>query len=77
MPLFKRYLLKFVNCCFSFFYLLSLHVSLFCASAWVGLMPESQRWDNAAACIGETTALAAKKLGLRSVYFPANPGLEG
>ncbi|KAI3460256.1 hypothetical protein Pfo_016919 [Paulownia fortunei] len=43
--------------------------------AWVSLMP--QKWDNAAACIGETTALAAKKLGLRNVYFPANPGLEG
>ncbi|KAG8389993.1 hypothetical protein BUALT_Bualt01G0037100 [Buddleja alternifolia] len=46
-------------------------------SAWVSLIPESQTWENAAACIGETTALAAKKLGLRNVYFPANPGLEG
>ncbi|KAK4429043.1 Uroporphyrinogen-III synthase, chloroplastic [Sesamum alatum] len=45
--------------------------------AWVSLIPESQQWDNAVACIGETTAIAAKKLGLRNVYFPANPGLEG
>ncbi|KAL2249655.1 UNVERIFIED_CONTAM: Uroporphyrinogen-III synthase, chloroplastic [Sesamum indicum] len=45
--------------------------------AWVSLIPEAQQWDNAVACIGETTAVAAKKLGLRNVYFPANPGLEG
>ncbi|CAA0809128.1 Uroporphyrinogen-III synthase- chloroplastic [Striga hermonthica] len=45
--------------------------------AWVTLIPEPQRWDNAVACIGETTALAAKKLGLRNVYFPENPGIEG
>ncbi|EPS68440.1 hypothetical protein M569_06329 [Genlisea aurea] len=45
--------------------------------AWMSLIPESQRWDNAVACIGETTALAAKKLGLTNVFFPENPGLEG
>ncbi|PIN19099.1 Uroporphyrinogen-III synthase [Handroanthus impetiginosus] len=45
--------------------------------AWVSLIPESQKWDNATACIGETTALAAKKLGLRNVYFPEHPSLEG
>ncbi|KAM7521040.1 hypothetical protein LguiB_020002 [Lonicera macranthoides] len=45
--------------------------------AWVNLIPESQRWDNSVACIGETTALAAKRLGLRNVYYPRNPGLEG
>ncbi|KAL0351969.1 UNVERIFIED_CONTAM: Uroporphyrinogen-III synthase, chloroplastic [Sesamum calycinum] len=45
--------------------------------AWVSLIPEAQQWDNAVACIGETTAVAAKKLGLQNVYFPANPGLEG
>lgn len=49
----------------------------FYTSAWVGLTREQQRWDNAAACIGETTALAAKKLGIRNVYFPAEPGLDG
>ncbi|KAL8487864.1 hypothetical protein ACS0TY_024245 [Phlomoides rotata] len=47
------------------------------ARAWVGLTREQQRWDNAAACIGETTALAAKKLRIRNVYFPADPGLDG
>ncbi|TQD97497.1 hypothetical protein C1H46_016898 [Malus baccata] len=45
--------------------------------AWVGLIPESEQWSNSVACIGETTAKAAKKLGLTNVYYPANPGLEG
>ncbi|KAH6764352.1 uroporphyrinogen-III synthase family protein [Perilla frutescens var. frutescens] len=45
--------------------------------AWVSLIPEGQQWDNAVACIGETTALVAKKLGLKNTFFPANPGIEG
>ncbi|KAL6493246.1 hypothetical protein OROGR_033005 [Orobanche gracilis] len=45
--------------------------------AWISLIPKPQQWDNAVACIGETTALAAKKLGLRNVYYPDNPGIEG
>ncbi|KAM1134057.1 hypothetical protein ACFX19_043939 [Malus domestica] len=45
--------------------------------AWVGLIPESEQWSNSVACIGETTAKAAKKLGITNVYYPANPGLEG
>ncbi|CAI9116591.1 OLC1v1017782C4 [Oldenlandia corymbosa var. corymbosa] len=45
--------------------------------AWVNLVPELERWNYAVACIGETTALAAKRLGLKSVYHPTNPGLEG
>ncbi|KAK4481497.1 hypothetical protein RD792_012397, partial [Penstemon davidsonii] len=45
--------------------------------AWISLIPESLQWDNAVACIGETTASAAKKMGLRNIYFPTNPGLEG
>ncbi|KAL3628259.1 hypothetical protein CASFOL_027305 [Castilleja foliolosa] len=45
--------------------------------AWISLIPEPQKWGKAVACIGETTALAAKKLGLRNVYFPENPGIEG
>lgn len=44
--------------------------------AWVHLISEEQ-WDNSVACIGETTASAAKRLGLKNVYFPASPGLEG
>ncbi|XP_052202078.1 uroporphyrinogen-III synthase, chloroplastic isoform X2 [Diospyros lotus] len=45
--------------------------------AWVNLISESHVWSNSVACIGETTALAAKRLGLRNVYYPTNPGLEG
>ncbi|KAL8137078.1 hypothetical protein V2J09_016607 [Rumex salicifolius] len=36
-----------------------------------------EQWNNAVACIGETTAMAAKRLGLKHVYYPENPGLEG
>ncbi|KAI3938151.1 hypothetical protein MKW98_018707 [Papaver atlanticum] len=35
--------------------------------AWVNLISEAESWDNAVACIGETTALAAKRLGLKNV----------
>ncbi|KAL2498286.1 Uroporphyrinogen-III synthase [Abeliophyllum distichum] len=45
--------------------------------AWVSLIPKSLQWSNSVACIGETTAIAAKNMGLRNVYFPTNPGLEG
>ncbi|KAF5201212.1 Uroporphyrinogen-iii synthase protein, partial [Thalictrum thalictroides] len=45
--------------------------------AWISLLPEAEGWDHAVACIGETTALAAKKHGLKNVYYPTNPGLEG
>ncbi|XP_042965643.1 uroporphyrinogen-III synthase, chloroplastic isoform X4 [Carya illinoinensis] len=45
--------------------------------AWVKLISDSQSWNNSVACIGETTALAAKRLGLQNVYYPAQPGLEG
>ncbi|KAG8632576.1 uroporphyrinogen-III synthase, chloroplastic isoform X3 [Manihot esculenta] len=45
--------------------------------AWVNLISESEKWNNSVACIGETTASAAKSLGLKNVYFPTHPGLEG
>lgn len=45
--------------------------------AWVNLISESECWDGSVACIGETTASAAKRLGVRSVYYPTNPGLQG
>ncbi|GMI91185.1 ARABIDOPSIS THALIANA UROPORPHYRINOGEN III SYNTHASE, DOMAIN OF UNKNOWN FUNCTION 724 3 [Hibiscus trionum] len=45
--------------------------------AWVKLISEPDSWSNAVACIGETTASAAKRLGLRNVYFPMQPGLDG
>jgi uroporphyrinogen-III synthase len=44
--------------------------------AWVSLSSESG-WNNSVACIGETTAAAARKFGLRNVYYPGQPGLEG
>ncbi|XP_042495369.1 uroporphyrinogen-III synthase, chloroplastic-like [Macadamia integrifolia] len=45
--------------------------------AWVNLISEPGKWNNSVACIGETTALAAKGLGLKNVYYPTNPGLDG
>ncbi|PWA44486.1 tetrapyrrole biosynthesis, uroporphyrinogen III synthase [Artemisia annua] len=45
--------------------------------AWVNLLPEPENWGGSVACIGETTASAARKLGLRSVYYPSSPGLQG
>ncbi|KAA0060869.1 uroporphyrinogen-III synthase [Cucumis melo var. makuwa] len=45
--------------------------------AWVNLIPDPKEWDKSLACIGETTAAAANKLGLKNVYYPKNPGLEG
>ncbi|KAK1263053.1 hypothetical protein QJS04_geneDACA017451 [Acorus gramineus] len=47
------------------------------ARAWINLISKSEDWDNSVACIGETTAMAAKRLGLKNVYYPVNPGLEG
>ncbi|XP_039032984.1 uroporphyrinogen-III synthase, chloroplastic-like isoform X3 [Hibiscus syriacus] len=44
---------------------------------WVNLISEPDSWSNAVACIGETTASSAKRLGLRNVYFPIQPGLDG
>ncbi|KAJ9166193.1 hypothetical protein P3X46_020975 [Hevea brasiliensis] len=45
--------------------------------AWVNLISESEQWNNSVACIGETTASAAKSLELKNVYFPTHPGFEG
>lgn len=55
----------------------TLFINLHCHSAWVKLISDSKRWNNSVACIGETTALAAKRLGLQNVYYPVQPGLEG
>ncbi|KAL8250670.1 hypothetical protein R6Q59_034363 [Mikania micrantha] len=35
--------------------------------AWVNLLPEPDTWSGSVACIGETTASAARKLGLRNM----------
>uniref|UniRef100_A0A803N3Z6 Uroporphyrinogen-III synthase n=1 Tax=Chenopodium quinoa TaxID=63459 RepID=A0A803N3Z6_CHEQI len=45
--------------------------------AWVKFIPSVGKWNNAVACIGETTGLAAKNLGLENIYYPLNPGLDG
>ncbi|XP_068642207.1 uroporphyrinogen-III synthase, chloroplastic-like isoform X1 [Aristolochia californica] len=45
--------------------------------AWVKLISEPEKWNHSVACIGETTASAAKRLGLGNVYYPEKPGLEG
>ncbi|XP_038715225.1 uroporphyrinogen-III synthase, chloroplastic isoform X2 [Tripterygium wilfordii] len=44
--------------------------------AWVNLISESA-WSNSVACIGETTASMARRLGLENVCYPTQPGLEG
>lgn len=46
--------------------------------AWVELVAcRPGKWSGAAACIGSTSAVAARKAGLSKVYFPDKPGLEG
>ncbi|KAF7817521.1 uroporphyrinogen-III synthase, chloroplastic [Senna tora] len=44
--------------------------------AWQNLISESD-WSKSVACIGETTAAMAKRLGFKNVYYPSQPGLEG
>ncbi|KAL9446141.1 hypothetical protein AB3S75_013917 [Citrus x aurantiifolia] len=46
-------------------------------SSWVNLISDTEQWSNSVACIGETTASAAKRLGLKNAYYPTHPGLEG
>ncbi|CAH1412508.1 unnamed protein product [Lactuca virosa] len=40
--------------------------------AWVDLLPEPQAWEGYVACIGETTASAARKLGLTNLNLNGN-----
>ncbi|XP_010526000.1 PREDICTED: uroporphyrinogen-III synthase, chloroplastic isoform X2 [Tarenaya hassleriana] len=44
---------------------------------WIDLIPDLEQWSNSIACIGETTASAARRLGLQKIYYPTQPGLEG
>lgn len=44
--------------------------------AWVDLIDLST-WVGAAACIGQTSAVAAQKAGLKRVFYPDNPGIDG
>uniref|UniRef100_J3LKR3 Uroporphyrinogen-III synthase n=1 Tax=Oryza brachyantha TaxID=4533 RepID=J3LKR3_ORYBR len=45
--------------------------------AWLNLVSQVDNWGNAIACIGETTASAAKEFGLKSIYYPTTPGIDG
>ncbi|XP_019084460.1 PREDICTED: uroporphyrinogen-III synthase, chloroplastic-like isoform X2 [Camelina sativa] len=45
--------------------------------AWLNLIQNEEQWSNCVACIGETTASAARRRGLKNVYYPEKPGLEG
>lgn len=45
--------------------------------AWMELVAEPKNWNGAAACIGSTSANAARKAGLQKVYHPESPGIEG
>lgn len=49
---------------------------LTCNRAWKNLLSDSD-WSNSVACIGETTAAMAGRLGFKNVYHPTQPGLEG
>ncbi|KAL9250496.1 Uroporphyrinogen-III synthase, chloroplastic-like protein [Drosera capensis] len=42
--------------------------------SWVEIISSVGLWNNAVVCIGETTGLAAKQMGLQKVYYPENPG---
>lgn len=44
--------------------------------AWVDLIDIST-WSGAAACIGQTSAIAAKKAGFTRIFYPDNPGIDG
>ncbi|KAI4375022.1 hypothetical protein MLD38_012941 [Melastoma candidum] len=45
--------------------------------AWANLISDPRLWSHSLACIGETTASGAKKLGFAKVFYPKFPGLEG
>lgn len=53
--------------------------SIVLCRAWVDRVCEGdvKRWDGAAACIGNTSAVAARKAGLNKIYFPDSPGIDG
>ncbi|EIE21204.1 tetrapyrrole biosynthesis, uroporphyrinogen III synthase [Coccomyxa subellipsoidea C-169] len=45
--------------------------------AWLACVGDQESADVAIACIGSTSARAAEKLGLKRIYYPDSPGLEG
>lgn len=74
LPIFTSILPQFAFICGSI--VQSFLPSLWCR-AWLKLISKVDNWNNSIACIGETTGSAAKKLGLKSIYYPTTPGLEG
>ncbi|MCO5586641.1 hypothetical protein L7F22_040582 [Adiantum nelumboides] len=44
--------------------------------AWVDVVDLST-WLGSAACIGQTSAVAAQKAGLKRVFYPPSPGIDG
>lgn len=45
--------------------------------AWANIISKFESWNGALACIGETSASAAREAGLQKIYYPENPGFEG
>lgn len=45
--------------------------------AWMEVVVRREGWDGAAACIGGTSAEAARGVGLSRVFFPDSPGIDG
>lgn len=45
--------------------------------AWIELVAKKSKWNGAAACIGSTSAEAARKAGLTKVFYPDSPGIDG
>lgn len=45
--------------------------------AWMELVAGARKWEGAAACIGSTSATAARKAGLTRIFYPESPGIEG
>ncbi|CAI5530298.1 unnamed protein product [Closterium sp. Naga37s-1] len=44
--------------------------------AWMEVVASRTQWDGAAACVGGTSAEAARKAGIKKVFAPDSPGIE-
>uniref|UniRef100_A0A0A8Z8T0 Uroporphyrinogen-III synthase n=1 Tax=Arundo donax TaxID=35708 RepID=A0A0A8Z8T0_ARUDO len=63
--------------CFCVCYIVQYFVVSLSCRAWLNLISQVDNWNNSVACIGETTASATKKLGLKSIYYSSAPGFDG
>ncbi|EFJ15731.1 hypothetical protein SELMODRAFT_422651 [Selaginella moellendorffii] len=45
--------------------------------AWMELVAKTHDWNGAAACIGGTSAAAARKAGMEKIFYAHNPGIDG